>query len=76
MPDPLHNPTLPPDVYDACHGHRLDHYLEQFGGKPDGTPERNRRRGEVYDLAHQAATAEMLDEIHLMLRTLLMEDKR
>lgn len=71
-----HKTILPPDVCDACHGRRLDHYLEQFGGKSDGTPERNRRRGEVYDLAHQAATAEMLDEIHLMLRTLLTEGKR
>ena len=54
---------------------RFDNYLEQFGGKSDGTPERNRRRGEVYDLAHDTAVAEMLDEIHIMLRHLLQSTR-
>jgi hypothetical protein len=58
------------DISNASHGKRLDHYLDQYGGKSDGTPARMVKRAQAYDLAHNAATVEMLDEIHLMLRVL------
>jgi hypothetical protein len=54
--------NLPEGVSEYSHGERLD--------KSDGTPNRNQRRGEVYDLAHGAATAEMLDEMQTMLRAI------
>jgi hypothetical protein len=52
------------DVSDAQFGKREHNYLDQYGGKDAY------RRAEVSDLAHAAASEEMLDEIHCMLRAL------
>jgi len=52
------------EVSGYTHGERNYHYLGQYGGKDHA------RRVEAMDLAWQQATAEMLDEIHAMLRHL------
>lgn len=53
------------NISDAQYGERLQHYLDQFGGQD------SKARMQIGDLAHQFVTAEMLDEIHTMLRYLI-----
>ena len=55
------------DVCDASHGERHHHFIDDLAGKTN-----HQRRAEVYDMAHDMASAEMLDEIHAMLRELLL----
>ncbi len=56
------------DISDKCHGERERHYLNNFYGKTGASPDLTYQDIEG---ARSMATAEMLDEIHLMLRTLL-----
>jgi hypothetical protein len=58
------------DCCDARHGMRTRNFLDDFAGKDDGTPVNRQRRAKLHDLAHQAASVEMLDEIHTMLRAI------
>lgn len=53
----------------AIHGEREEHYRKQLGvyDLPMG------QRAPLADLAWQMATAEMLDEVHEMLRALTKE---
>lgn len=53
------------DVCDASYGQRLQHYLNEYGGKDSAL------RAAAREEAHRAATIEMLDEIHVMLRRLV-----
>jgi hypothetical protein len=56
------------DISDHCHGQRERHYLKNFYGMTGASPDLS------YEAIHGArdmATAEMLDEIHTMLRELL-----
>ena len=55
------------DVDDACFGVREQHYRDQLGTAVDPVITRQ----EFNDIAFQRASAEMLDEIHCMLRELL-----
>lgn len=59
------HPITLDDVSDLRHGAREAHYLKSFGG------DKIEDRIQVAHLAYNAATAEMLDEIHVMLRELL-----
>lgn len=61
------HPMTIDDVSDFRHGEREAHYLTSFGGQ--NIEDRLR----VRHLAYNAATAEMLDEIHVMLRQLLKQ---
>ncbi len=54
------------DISDASHTERFNHYLNQLGGATSI---------ENLNFAYQSATAEMLDEIHLMLRRLTNGEK-
>ena len=54
------------DISDACHGTRTRRIFNQMFGEVSGSTTYEELRS-----AESLATAEMLDEIHLMLRTLL-----
>lgn len=56
------------DVSPASHGERERHYLHDFVGKTGTSPDLSH---EDIQIAHNMATAEMLDEIHTMLRRLV-----
>lgn len=60
----MSNPTTLADISAASHGERFQHRLADFAGKDHA------KRLQCYDLAWQAATEEMLDEMHAMLRHL------
>lgn len=57
------------DVCDVSFGERHQAFLKNMGGSDIN------KRAEVYDLAWQSAAAEMLDEIHVMLREALKRTK-
>lgn len=56
------------DVSDMPHGERLRHFLKDMTGKTGTSPDLTQQD---YDFAHGMATAEMLDEIHFMMRELM-----
>jgi hypothetical protein len=56
------------DVSDMQHSERLRHFLKDMCGKTGTSPDLSQRD---WDFAHGMATAEMLDEMHLMMRTLI-----
>lgn len=67
MSEPTSKTTMGLDLCDvspASHGERLRHFLTDFAGQDQV------KRMECHDIAWQAATEEMLDEIHTMLRHL------
>lgn len=57
------------DVSEVCHADRQAHFNRQFFGQDSDWETRVR----LQDLAWKEATAEMLDEIHTMLRQLTIE---
>lgn len=56
------------DIGDYPHGERKRHYLMSMTGKTGASPDLTM---EDLNLAEEMATADMLNEIHFMLRTLL-----
>lgn len=56
------------ELSDASTHERLEHYLTQYGGTDIHS------RLEILDIAQFAAQAEMLDEIHAMLRQLYKKE--
>ncbi|MFH5948661.1 hypothetical protein [Roseomonas xinghualingensis] len=62
---------LPPDVCDASYDERRRGFYDQMCGPQT----RMEDRVWPFEEAHRRAAAEMLDEIHLMLRTLLEKQK-
>jgi hypothetical protein len=60
------------DICDAQHSERTRHFLRQLGGESEvWAMVPMDHRTEYCRLAESMATAEMLDEIHTMLRALL-----
>ena len=57
------------DISDLSHGERFHHYLDSYGGDDINA------RAQAYQMAHNQATADMLDEIHAMLRHTQIEHK-
>ena len=57
------------DISGLSHGERFQHYLDCYGGKEINA------RAEAYQIAHNQATADMLDEIHAMLRNAQIKHK-
>lgn len=56
------------DVSDMPHNARLRHFLKDMTGKTGASPDLTQQD---YDSAHSMATAEMLDEMHFMMRELM-----
>ena len=55
-----------PEISNASHGERTTHYLRQYAGKHASAE----TRAAMLPMAENAASVEMLDEIHQMLRHL------
>lgn len=56
------------DVSDASHNERLRHFLKDMCGKTGTSPDLTQND---YDFSYGMATAEMLEEMHFMMRELL-----